>query len=151
MPAKDKLLQLSKNERPIPQYFNPTADEFEPLQGKDGASFVSIKNQITPIALITDATATISGEIASTKESKIALEFYHTGTATTGVFETYIVGPSGIERKFNGFRKTGEPDLVNSFVVGDIATFTIPAGFKLRVKLISIAGGGKIDVRGTIE
>ncbi|MGF7036599.1 hypothetical protein J2T17_007673 [Paenibacillus mucilaginosus] len=44
MPAQNKTLAVDGGGKyPVPQYFNPLTDTFEPLHGRDGASDVNVK------------------------------------------------------------------------------------------------------------
>ncbi|MRX54707.1 hypothetical protein GJU41_12055 [Bacillus idriensis] len=43
MAYNNKIIKRDQRQNPVPQVFNPTIDDYEALQGKDGAQYVTFK------------------------------------------------------------------------------------------------------------
>ncbi|WP_429368688.1 hypothetical protein [Paenibacillus sp. DS2015] len=151
MPGSNKELKKTKTGSVAPQFFNPDTDDYEYAQGKDGASFVSIKKDAhETITLINALAVAGNGEYAAVTAKSITVEFYGSAVGTTATFSFYLVGLSGTKRVFAGIRKTVSIEQVTTAVVGDIVSFSVPAGYKLRIEN-TVAVGGTVTAKGTVE
>lgn len=151
MSYANKNLVKGVDNIPVPQYFDAGSDSFNPVLGEDGATFVKIKPEVADITVINASAVAGVGEYtgALAKSKSITLEFYGAGAATS-TFSFYLVGPSGVKRVAAGIRKTVSIEQVTTAVVGDIVSFGVPAGYKLRIEN-TLPVGGAVTAKGTAE
>ena len=69
------VIKKDADNKPIPQYYNPTIDEYEALQGRNGAQWVELYdangNPVDLVGLITNVINILNGGATAAKQDEI--------------------------------------------------------------------------------
>jgi len=139
MPYNTKGLLTDTVAKPIPQYFNPTADNYEPLYGRNGANWVEIRNRYdaiksAPVVGVKTVTTT-AAEIfagASRLANRYAMAVYNEGS------QPVYWGGSSVTTS-NGFPLLPQDSIVFSFDPNVATAIYMIAASNTPVRVVELA------------
>ncbi|MEK4273112.1 hypothetical protein [Paenibacillus sp. FSL R7-0026] len=84
------------------------------------------------------------------RSTDITVYYGSSNQATTGTFSTFLIDINNRQSILPGIRQNVSIAQVTSANVGDVVTYTIPAGCKLRVEYTAPTGGGTLSIKGVV-
>ena len=94
MAYNTKSIKKDVDGKPIPQYFNPTGDEYEALQGRNGANRIEIYGPDgDPVSVVSNKLAVRASEIETLLESLDGKDFA-TQTTLSQILAKIIAAPA---------------------------------------------------------
>lgn len=148
----NKPLETAKGGLIAPQMYDIDKDKFSVVGGRNHAMLVEQQpGPVETVTLLNGVSVAEGVEYTAATSKYITLEF-ESDAAATATFSSYLVGPSGKKKAFEGFRKTGGMQAVSVANVGDVVSYFIPAGYKLRIENTApTPSTAKLIVKGFAE
>lgn len=147
MPFNTKGLVRAIGSIVAPQYFNPTADEYEVQQGANGASFVQVTgSSVVDVTLQNAASAVANGTALAVGGVKtLTLEISGTSASRTIIFEGASV--SGTYYPVMGTKLSDLTTATQTTGTGEVWQFDVTGLVNFRARISAVAGGN-VSVRG---
>lgn len=145
MPYSDKQLKEAANRKPAPQYYNAETDDYEVVQGANGAPR-SIAATV-PVTFHDAAPAVSSGTAFTVGPFKtLTIEIY--GTSTSRTVNFFGKGPAGVRRALQGVKLSDYSIAISTTGTAEFWQFDITGLSSVEIELAAVAGGN-VSVKGT--
>ena len=132
MSGSTKALVLDVNSKPAPQYYNPTSDAYEYLQGKNGGAFANVLSANGSFTATNKSVTTTAAQLDAGLASRAFVHVFNRGTADI------FIGPSNAVTSTTGYPIPAGTDKVLAWGPG-LAVWGIAATGTQDVRVMEVA------------